>query len=42
MSLLGERAERDKRNKLMRKPLGIATFKDHIEDGNPSNSSRKE
>lgn len=42
MSLLGERVQREKRKRLRRKPSGVATFKVHIEDGNPANSSKKE
>lgn len=41
MNSLREKVQRDKRKRLRKKPLGI-TFKDHIGDGNPANSTKKE
>lgn len=36
------RVQSDKRKRLRKRPLGMTTFKDHVEEGNPANNTKKE
>lgn len=41
MSSLGESVQRNKKKRLRKKPSGVITFKDQIEEGNPATLFRR-